>query len=153
MVRIVKLHTERAKEYECGLCFVFRFPLGFGVVLSTHIPLQWRHNERDSVSDHQNHDKLNRLFRRRSKKTLKLRVTDLCVGNSPVTGEFPAQRASNVENISIWWRRHKNSRYQVVFTFSLNYCVVYVSFKMSNTIFREKTYNHPLSMIGILSRL
>ena len=26
--------------------------------------------------------------------------------NSPVTGEFPAQRASNTENISIWWRHH-----------------------------------------------
>ena len=37
----------------------------------------------------------NRLFRHRSKKTSKLRVTDLCVGNSPVTGEFPAQMASN----------------------------------------------------------
>ena len=43
---------------------------------------------------------------RRSKKTLKLRVTGLCVGNSPVTGEFPAQRASNAENVSIWWRHH-----------------------------------------------
>ena len=34
------------------------------------------------------------------------RVTGLCVWNSPVTGEFPAQMASNVENISIWWRHH-----------------------------------------------
>ena len=25
-------------------------------------------------------------------------------GNSPMTGEFPAQRASNPENVSIWWR-------------------------------------------------
>ena len=40
------------------------------------------------------------------KKTSKLRVTGLCVGNSPVTGEFPAQRASNAENVSIWWRHH-----------------------------------------------
>ena len=44
--------------------------------------------------------------RRRSKKTSKLRVTGLCAGNSPVTGEFPAQRASNAENVSIWWRHH-----------------------------------------------
>ena len=29
-----------------------------------------------------------------------------CAGNSPVTGEFPAQRASNAENVSIWWRHH-----------------------------------------------
>ena len=39
--------------------------------------------------------------------TLQLRVTDLCEGNSPVTGEFPAQRTSNVENVSIWWRHHE----------------------------------------------
>ena len=44
------------------------------------------------------------LFRRESKKTSKLRVTGLCAGNSPVTGEFPAQMASNAENVSIWWR-------------------------------------------------
>ena len=42
----------------------------------------------------------------RSKKTSKLRVTGLCEGNSPVTGEFPAQGASNAENVSIWWRHH-----------------------------------------------
>ena len=45
--------------------------------------------------------------RRRSKKTSKLRVTGLCVGTSPETGEFPAQRASNAENVSIWWRHHE----------------------------------------------
>ena len=49
-----------------------------------------------------------RLFRCRSKKTSNLRVTDLCDGDSPGTGEFPAQRASNTENISIWWRHHVN---------------------------------------------
>ena len=54
--------------------------------------LQWRHDERDSVSIHLHHDcLLIRLFRRRSKKTSKLCVTGLCAGNSPVTGEFPAQ--------------------------------------------------------------
>ena len=69
--------------------------------------LRWRHNGRDSVSNHQNHHcLLNRLFRRRSKKTSKLRVTGLCVGNSPGTGEFPAQMACNAENVSIWWRHH-----------------------------------------------
>ena len=74
------------------------------------ISLQWRHNGRDSVSNHQPHDcLLSRLFRRRSKKTSKLRVTGLCAGNSPATGEFPAQMASNAENVSIWWRHHVNS--------------------------------------------
>ena len=76
--------------------------------------LQWRHNERNGVSNHQPHDCLlnvgvsyhqlydclfNRLFRRRSKKTSKLRVTGGCDGNSPVTGEFTAQRASNAANV------------------------------------------------------
>ena len=61
-------------------------------------PLLWRHNERDGVSNHQPHDcLLDSLFRCRSKKTSKLRVTGLCAGNSPVTGEFPAQRASTAE--------------------------------------------------------
>ena len=41
-----------------------------------------------------------------SKKTSKRRVTSLCAGNSPVTDEFPAQMASNAENVSIWWRHH-----------------------------------------------
>ena len=60
-----------------------------------------------SVSNHQPHGcLLNRVFRRRSKKTSKLRVTGLCEGNSLVTGEFPAQRASNADNVSIWWRHH-----------------------------------------------
>ena len=66
--------------------------------------LRWRHNERDSVSNYQPHDcLLNRLFRRRSKKSSKLRFTGLCVENSPGTGEFPAQMASNAENVSIWY--------------------------------------------------
>ena len=60
------------------------------------VTLQWRHNGSDGVSNHQPHDCLfNRLFSHRSKKTSKLRVTGLCAGNSPVTGEFPAQTASN----------------------------------------------------------
>ena len=53
--------------------------------------LQWRHNGRDSVSNYQPHDcLLNHLFRRRSKSA----------GNSPETGEFPAQVACNAENVS-----------------------------------------------------
>ena len=44
--------------------------------------LRWRHNGRDSVSNHQPHDSfLKRLFRRRSKKTSKLCDTGLCAGN------------------------------------------------------------------------
>ena len=46
--------------------------------------LQWRHIDHDDVSNRQPHGcLLNHLFRRRSKKISKLRVTGLCVGNSP----------------------------------------------------------------------
>ena len=69
--------------------------------------LLWRHNGRDGVLNHQPHDcLLSRSFKPRSKKTSKLRVTGLCAGNSPATGEFPAQKASHSENVSIWWRHH-----------------------------------------------
>ena len=62
---------------------------------------------RDGVSNHQPHPcLLNRLLRRRSKETSKLRVTGHCSGNLPVTGEFPAQMASNAENVSISLRHH-----------------------------------------------
>ena len=75
--------------------------------LKWHCSLHWRHNDHGGVSNHQPHQcLLNRLLGRRSKKTSKLRVTGLCVGNSPATGEFPAQMASNAENVSIWWRHH-----------------------------------------------
>ena len=79
-------------------------------------PLQWRNNGRDGVSIHQPCDCLfNRLFGRRSKKTSKIRVTGLCVGNAPVTGEFPAQKASNAENVSIWWRHHEQQMHLYYF--------------------------------------
>ena len=89
--------------------------------------LQWHHNERDGVSNHQPHDcLLNYLFRRRSKKTSKLRFTGLCEGNSLGTSEFSAQRASNGENVSISWPHHVLSlnvidhRSQVTYTLDLN---------------------------------
>ena len=55
--------------------------------------LQWRHNGHVGVLNHQPHDcLLNRIFGRRKKNPSKLRVTGLCMGNSPVTGEFPHKR-------------------------------------------------------------
>ena len=52
---------------------------------------------------------INRWYRHRPKETSQLRVTGLCAGNSPVTGEFPVQMASYAENVSVWWRRHADS--------------------------------------------
>ena len=70
----------------------------YGVTKSLH----WRHNDRNGVSNHQ---LLNCLLKRLfiSTNTLsKLHVTSLCEGYkwSPIT------KASNAENVSIWWRNH-----------------------------------------------
>ena len=65
------------------------------ILLRSKMILQWRHNGRDGVPNHQSRDCLpNRLLRHRSKKTSKLRVTGLCAGNSPVTGEFHLMTSS-----------------------------------------------------------
>ena len=86
-----------------GNVHVWKLPLIFYIINA----LQWRHNDHEGVSNHQPRGYLlNRLFRRRSKKTSELRVTGLCARNSPVTGELPAQMASNAEYVSIWWRHH-----------------------------------------------
>ena len=88
---------------------VFGHSVGYGTTdeLLLNMSLLWRHNGHTGVSNHQHHDcLLNHSFRRRLKKTSKLRITGLCAGNSPVTGEFPAQMASNEENVPIWWRHH-----------------------------------------------
>ena len=88
------------------VCFIIISDMFRGIMWITS-PLGWRHNERDSVSNHHPHDSLlNRLFRHISKKTSKLRVSYLCEGNSPVTSEISAQMTSNAENVSIWWRHH-----------------------------------------------
>ena len=82
--------------------------------LTNPLLLQWRHNECDGVSNHRpDACLLNHLFRRRSKK---LSVTGLCEGNSPATGEFPAQRASDAENVPIWLCHHVGLGYHVPVT-------------------------------------
>ena len=76
------------------------------------VALLWRHSGRDGVSNHQPHDcLLDRSFRCKSKQISKLCVTGLCAGNSSVTGEFPAQKASNAKNVSIWWHHHGKTRF------------------------------------------
>ena len=98
------------------------------------VTLQWRHDERDGVSDDQPHEcLLDRLFRRRSKKTSKLRVTGLCEGNSLVTGGFPAQKARNAENVSIWWRHHDVTFHEILRPiFFHNAWLTYVNLQVTN---------------------
>ena len=87
--------------------------------------LLWRHNKRDGVPNHRCIDcLLNRFFMRRSNKISKLRVTGLCEenSNSPVIGELPAQRASNAENVSVWWRHHGMSKHHSASLPAWRYC-------------------------------
>ena len=84
---------------------------------SLHLPrcraLRLRHNERYGVPNQRRLDGLlNRLSKRRSKKTSKLRGTGFCEGNSSVTGEFPSQRTSIAENVSFQSRYHDNASLQ-----------------------------------------
>ena len=98
--------------------------------------LQWRHNGRDGVSNHQPHDCLhNRLFGCRSKKTSKPRFTGLCGGNSPGTGEFPAQTASKAESVSIWWRHH---------VYLLSKCSSLFQGELVKNINRDRNANHAM---------
>ena len=70
----------------------------------------WRHNGHDSISNHQPYDcLLNRLFRRRWKKTSKLCVTGLWTWEFTRDWWIPPQMASNAENVSIWWRHHADN--------------------------------------------
>ena len=85
------------------LCQIRDCPVVYYSILTLH----WRHNDHDGVSNHQHHAcLLNRLFRRRSKKTSSSASLTFVWG----IGEFPAQRASYAENVSIWWRHHVMSK-------------------------------------------
>ena len=94
----------------CFICWKISPACGTGGIVLWASAMDYNdmyHNEHNGVSNHLPHNcLLNCLFRRRSKKTSKLRITGLCEGNSPVTSEFPAQKASNVENVSISWCHH-----------------------------------------------
>ena len=131
---ICRLYTEYL-----ATCVQLLPPLCFVAVR----PLRWRHNELDGVSDHQPHDcLLNRLFGRRSKKTSKLRVTGLYAGNSPGIGEFPAQKASNAENASIWWRHHASAGFPHVFQDNvIGYGQPYDCLNVSNSIVHNQYGN------------
>ena len=63
--------------------------------------LQWRHNERDGVSNQQPHDcLLNRLFKAQIKENIK----------APRDRWIHHTKASDAENVSIWWRHQGDSR-------------------------------------------
>ena len=98
---------------EMRLCCIWlcKYTLLFGDSIlrqkwGNKLTLHWRHNECQRVSNHQSHDYLlNRLFKAQIKENIKApRHWPLW---REFTGEFPAQRASNTENVSIWWRHYE----------------------------------------------
>ena len=71
--------------------------------------LQLRHNEHQGISNHQLHGRLlNHLFKVLIKENITAMHHWPLWGNSLVISEFPTQRASNTENVSIWWHHHGN---------------------------------------------
>ena len=71
-------------------------------------PLRWRHNGRDSVSNHQPHDSwfTQPFIQMQIKENIKApRHWPLC-WEFTVDRWIPAQMASNAGNVSIWWRHH-----------------------------------------------
>ena len=68
--------------------------------------LQWRHNERNGVSNHQS--PMSRLLMQPFVRAqIKENIKTPRHWEEFLTG-FPSQRVSKAENISIWWRHHTN---------------------------------------------
>ena len=85
------------------------------------ITLHWRHNDHDGISNHQPHCVYLAVYS----------DADQRKHQSSGAGEFPAQRASYTENVSIWWRHHvtqpqwvKNHRKQWL----LMFCYIFETF-------------------------
>ena len=99
MIPIHCFCRKQVLTYETGMFSLSTIRFIFTVdtaLISAHMPSpsdfsqsysdswHWRHNDHSGVSNHQPHGcLLSCLFRRRSKKNSKLRVTGLCAGNSP----------------------------------------------------------------------
>ena len=102
------------------------------------LSLWWRHNDRDGVSNHQSYDcLLNRLFRHRSKKTSKLRVTGLCEGNSqhkgPVTRKIFHLMTSSCWQTSLNEKTTLHRHPQKACRVWLNSCVKFVKLNSQQT--------------------
>ena len=70
--------------------------------------IQWHHNERDGVSNHRRFHVFTKSFVQAQIKIHQSSESLAFVRNSPVTGELPAQRASNAKTVSIWWRHNES---------------------------------------------
>ena len=75
------------------------------------------------------------VYSNEDKKTSKHRVTGLCTGNSPVTGEFPAQMASNTANVSFMWRHHGHD-----YNHGVKWCLYKMQFRHRVTTIKQTTF-------------
>ena len=86
---------------------LYRFYRREGEIRGVFWSLQWRRNDRDVVSNTSFKIVYSVVYssadQRKPQSSASLAF---CEGKSPATGEFPSQRASNAENVSIWWRNH-----------------------------------------------
>ena len=96
-------HIWYVRHFRISVTSVFRH---IEITTIMEVSLQWRHNGRDSVFNHQPHDCLLNRYSDADKKNIKAQR------HWPLCGEFtgdrwiPAQMASNAENVSIWCRHH-----------------------------------------------
>ena len=109
----------------------------------------WRHSERDGVSTHQRlHLLLNRLFRRKSTKTSKLRITCLCEGNPPVTGGFPhkgpvTRKMFPFEDVIMW---SIQCRFRAYVILQLCHCRSSISHWVTKVPVKHSVFPLPLVM-------
>ena len=98
---------------------------------------------------------LNSLFRRRSNKTSKLRVTSYYEENPPLTVGFPSQRASNAENVSIWWHHHGKYKSNVLLCLRGNHNLLsdckYIHTKF--IVMQQYTHTHTHAHIQTLTKI
>ena len=145
-----------------GICKTFiMLPYKTMLLASSYhsISLLWRHNEHDSVSYHQPRGcLLDRLFRRRSKKTSKLRVTGLCVGNSPGPVNSPhkgpvTRKMFPFDDVIMCWPRprkkhHPSSLNLTIFIARLNWESISRSVALQNNRDLNQCILHLWSKFG-----
>ena len=113
--------------------------------------LQWRNNACNGVS---NHWRLDRLLNHCSGADQRKHQSSASLafgGNSPVTGEYPVQMASNTENVSNWLRRHDIADDSHDIHFTVLYCPRLYSYLKSGSFTGSPSLDFPYVYQYIMS--
>ena len=106
----------------------------------TPLSLRWRHNGCDSVSNHQPHDcLLNRLFRRRSEKTSKLRHHVVKI-RKEIEMDPESFTATTPFTISIEYMWYMPGYYLIHVSLYISVLVYHIHMHSSRTIFAEADF-------------